>query len=138
MNELLEQLAIDPWGHLVLQHVATGGLSGVYLLFAQVAARLSGLFILAPYFMANAIPFQHPGRAGRYSFRSLSHQRCRSLAITSSECQTGVSRIHDVRPFCRKLWLTSYAWLQVKRVGCDVRNRADCCFQRPETRRRMA
>ncbi len=55
MNELLEQLAADPWGRLVLQHLASGGLQGC-LLFLLVAARLMGVFIIAPYGLRIPIP----------------------------------------------------------------------------------
>ena len=47
MNELFEQLAADPWGRLVLQHLASGGLQSCFL-FLLVAARLVGVFIVAP------------------------------------------------------------------------------------------
>ncbi|MEI8019248.1 MAG: flagellar biosynthetic protein FliR [Schlesneria sp.] len=47
MNEQLEQLAADPWGRLVLQHLASGGIQSCFL-FLLVAARLAGVFIVAP------------------------------------------------------------------------------------------
>ena len=56
MNELFEQLAADPWGRLVLQHLASGGLQGC-LLFLLVAARLVGVFLIAPYGLRIPVPF---------------------------------------------------------------------------------
>lgn len=55
MDELLEQLALDPWGRLVLHYVATSGLWNCYL-FLLVAARLTGALILAPCLITNPIP----------------------------------------------------------------------------------
>ena len=56
MNELLEQLAADPWGRLVLQHLASGGIQSC-LLFLLVASRLIGVFIVAPGGLRMPVPF---------------------------------------------------------------------------------
>ena len=55
MNELLEQLASDPWGRLVLQYLASGGIRSCFL-FLLVAARLIGLFIIAPVGLRIPVP----------------------------------------------------------------------------------
>jgi flagellar biosynthesis protein FliR len=56
MNELLEQFAADPWGRLVLQHLSSGGIQGCFL-FLLVAARLFGVFIVAPSGLRIPVPF---------------------------------------------------------------------------------
>jgi flagellar biosynthetic protein FliR len=55
MNELLEQLATDPWGRLVLHYMVTGGVTNSYVCLL-VAMRLTGVFVLAPIGTANVIP----------------------------------------------------------------------------------
>ena len=55
MDEILEQMALDPWGRLILHHVATSGLWNCYL-FLLVAGRLIGVLIVAPCLIATAIP----------------------------------------------------------------------------------
>lgn len=52
---MLEQLAADPWGRLVLHHLATGGMQSCYL-FLLVTARLAGVFVIAPYGLTNLVP----------------------------------------------------------------------------------
>lgn len=56
MNELIEQLAADPWGRLVLQYLASGGIQSCFL-FLLVAARLVGVFIVAPVGLRIPVPF---------------------------------------------------------------------------------
>ncbi len=56
MNELLEQLTADPWGRLVLQHLASGGIRSCFV-FMLVAARLAGVFIVAPGGLRIPVPF---------------------------------------------------------------------------------
>ena len=46
MNGLLEQLTADPWGRLMLQYLASGGLHSGFLLLL-VVARLTGMFVIA-------------------------------------------------------------------------------------------
>lgn len=55
MDEILEQIALDPWGRLVLHHVATCGLRNCYL-FLLVSARLSGVLIVAPCLITINVP----------------------------------------------------------------------------------
>ena len=47
MNHLLEQFTADPWGRLVIQYLATGGIENC-LMSLLVAARLTGLLVIAP------------------------------------------------------------------------------------------
>jgi flagellar biosynthetic protein FliR len=68
MNELLEQLAADPWGRLILQHLATGGMRGCFL-FLLVMARLAGVFVVAPFGTTSLIPL--PVRVGLVILLSL-------------------------------------------------------------------
>ena len=55
IDPLLEQLAADPVGRLVLHYVAERGMWNCYL-FLLVAARLAGVFVLAPHFSTNSVP----------------------------------------------------------------------------------
>ena len=55
MNELLDQLAADPWGLLVIQHLASGGIKSCFL-FLLVASRLVGVFIVAPVGLRIPVP----------------------------------------------------------------------------------
>ena len=56
MESLLEQLAADPWGRLALHYVATGGLWNAFTTLL-VICRLAGLFVVAPYFTSQSVPF---------------------------------------------------------------------------------
>ena len=55
MNGLLEQLTADPWGRLMLQYLASGGLRSGFLLLL-VVARLTGMFVIACCGFANPVP----------------------------------------------------------------------------------
>lgn len=62
MNVLIEQLAADPWGRLVLHFLATSGMRHCFL-FLLVAARLCGILIVAPLMGTTSI-VPLPARAG--------------------------------------------------------------------------
>ena len=55
MEPLLQQLAADPWGRLILQHVAAGGLTTTFSTML-VVCRLMGLIIIAPTVTSLSIP----------------------------------------------------------------------------------
>lgn len=56
MNELINQLLADPWGRLLLQHAAQGGVEQAWL-FVLVISRLSGAFLIAPQLMPSLMPW---------------------------------------------------------------------------------
>lgn len=68
MDRLLEQLATEPWGRLVLRHLTSGGIWNVYF-FLLVSARLAGTIVLAPCVITSHVPLFC--RAGLAIFLSL-------------------------------------------------------------------
>jgi len=55
MNSFLTQLTDDPWGRLILQYLVTGGIRNCFLTLL-VIARLTGVFVVAPWIMSVSIP----------------------------------------------------------------------------------
>lgn len=55
MDGLLEQLAAEPWGRLVLRYLTSGGIANVYF-FLLVSARLAGTIVVAPSLIVSHIP----------------------------------------------------------------------------------
>ena len=55
MNSLLTQLTDDPWGRLILQYLVTGGIRNCFLTLL-VIARLTGVFVVAPWIMSVSVP----------------------------------------------------------------------------------
>lgn len=68
MDEFIQQLFDDSWGRLVLRHLAGGGLSSAFQ-FVLVAARLSGVLLVAPCFLQSVMPVYV--RSGLVIFLSL-------------------------------------------------------------------
>jgi flagellar biosynthetic protein FliR len=108
MDGLFENLTTDPWGRLLLTHLATGGMWSVYA-FLLVSARLAGALILAPSIQAHAIPLTV--RVGLVLFLSL---------IISPTLSAGSTKTTDIDLVSYKLSVPSEIPLTLADFGSVV------------------